>query len=171
MQKKTSLAILCATVLCVVYLHVEWVPADNGSLLVIDGRKIDLLGIADNRWNQITRNCDALVRLAPSDDKYQTALSLIKEYSPPDSVSAKIASAWTLGSWTLVEVEFEELLPAVVMIRASENESFIVPSAIWSGYTVPWKSAPYIRRYLSQQAPEAPKSLTNCFDPQSSSFK
>ena len=47
-------------------------------------------------------------------------------------MSAMIAGAWTVDTWTLVEFEFTDLLPAVVLIQTKEGKSFIVPTAVWS---------------------------------------
>ena len=115
-------------------------------------------------------NCAAVSQLQPTDAKYQRAKLLIKNYSPPNSESAQIASAWTAGEWTLIEVEFTDLLPAVVLIQTKENHSFIVQDAVWSGYTKPWKSAPFIRQYISKNRSDMPTALTDCFEPQSLSF-
>jgi hypothetical protein len=94
----------------------------------------------------------------------------IQAYSPPQSESAKIASIWTVGEWTLAEVEFDALLPAVVTLRTLNSETHIVPRGIWSGYTKPWMAAPLIRTYLKTQVPDMPTDLLNCFAPRSKSF-
>ena len=70
-----------------------------------------------------------------------------------------IAGAWTVDAWTLVEVEFTDLLPAVVLIQTKEGKSFIVPTAVWSGYTKPWKSAPCIRKYITNNSSKVPLAL------------
>ena len=77
---------------------------------------------------------------------------------------------WTLGEWTLAEVEFEALLPAVVTLQKISNEQKIVPRGIWSGYTKPLMAAPLIRTYLKTQVPEVPVKLLNCLIPRSKSF-
>lgn len=171
MKRKAPVALLLATLIAVLFLHVEWTVSENGTLLVVDNQEIDLLGIVNNQWNQFTRSCDSVTRLSSSDEKYKTAQSLIENYSPPNSMSAMIAGAWTVDAWTLVEVEFTDLLPAVVLIQTKEGKSFIVPTAVWSGYTKPWKSAPYIRKYIINDASKVPLALTNCFEPQSLSFQ
>lgn len=79
--------------------------------------------------------------------------------------------AWTIDAWTLFEIEFTDLLPAEVLIQTKEGKSFIVPTAVWSGYTKPWKSAPCIRKYITNNASKVPLALTNCFEPQSLSFQ
>jgi hypothetical protein len=147
------------------------VPTDNGTLLSIDGRKVDVLGELKNAWVSQTRNCKDVTQVNADGAVYRQALSLIQAYSPPSSHSAKIASAWSSGPWLVVEVEFETLLPAVVTLKASNGEFTIVPNAIWSGYTQPWVAAPFIRDYLSRQAPDMPADLVKCFTPQSKSFQ
>ena len=77
---------------------------------------------------------------------------------------------WSMGEWTLAEVEFDELLPAVVTLQTRDNETRIVPLGIWSGLTKPWMASPLIRTYLKTQVPEIPKELLNCFAPRSKSF-
>lgn len=171
MKKKTSVALLSATLIAVFFLHLEWTTTDNATMLVVDNQEIDFLGAMNNQWNRLTRSCHGVARLTPSEEKYQIAQSLIENYSPPQSTTARIASAWSADAWTLVEVEFTELLPAVVLIRTKENKSSIVPHAIWSGYTKPWKSAPYIRKYISIHGDGVPAALTDCFEPQSHSFQ
>jgi hypothetical protein len=52
----------------------------------------DLIGTLRNQMNKATRDCESVVRLTPSQDKYQMAQSLIHSYSPPDSRFAQLAS-------------------------------------------------------------------------------
>ena len=170
MKKNAYLALLAVTLLAVISIHVHWTTNENGTLLFIDNKPVDFLGAINNQWNRVARTCSAVTRLSPHEEKYQTAQSLIRNYSPPSSQTAVIASAWALESWTLVEVEFQDLLPAVVLIQTTDNQTQIVPNAVWSGYTQHWKAAPYIRNYIEQQVPQMPVSLTRCFDAQSQSF-
>ena len=171
MQKKAPAALLIATLITVFFVHIELTTTENGTLLVVDNQEIDFLGIVNNKWNRFTRNCNTVSRLSHNEERYQIAQSLIQNYSPPDSKSAMIASAWSADTWTLVEVEFAGLLPAVVIIQTKQNQSFILANAVWSGYTKPWKSAPFIRKYISSNAHGAPSALISCFEPQSQSFK
>lgn len=170
MKKNVYLVLLTVTLLAVISIHVHWTTNENGTLLVIDNKPVDLLGAIHNHWNRVCRTCSAVTRLSPKDTKYQIAETLIKNYSPPSSQTAVVAGAWSMESWTLVEVEFQDLLPAVVLIQTTENQPLIVPNAVWSGYTQPWAAAPYIRNYIEQQVPQMPVALTRCFDPQSQSF-
>lgn len=170
MKKNAYLSLLTVTLLVVISIHVHLTTNENGTLLVIDNKPIDFLGAINNQWNRVRRTCNAVTRLSPKEEKYQMAESLIKNYSPPNSQNAVIAGAWSMESWTLVEVEFKDLLPAVVLIQTTDMQSIIIPNAVWSGYTQPWISAPYIRNYIEQQVPQMPVALTHCFEPQSQSF-
>lgn len=170
MKRNAYLTLLVLTLLAVISIHVHWTTNENGTLLFIDNKPVDFLGAINNRWNRVSRTCNGVTRLSPKDEKYQIAESLIRNYSPPSSQTAVIAAVWAMESWTLVEVEFKDLLPAVVLIQTTNSQPFIVPHAVWSGYTQPWTAAPYIRNYIEQQAPQMPVALTRCFDPQSQSF-
>jgi hypothetical protein len=139
--------------------------------MVLDGREIDVFGITGDQWTQMTRNCSGVVRLQPSDENYRITDGLIKAYSPPHSESVSLAGIWGMDQWVLAEAEFVDLLPAVVLLDFSGDEPRIVSNAVWSGYTKPWKAAPFIRDYLVRQVPNLPPTLAACFNPQSLSFK
>jgi len=171
MHPRVSIPLLALVICGVLLTHIHVVPTDNGNLLSIDGRKVDVLGELKNLWVSQTRNCKDVTQVNADSAVYRQALSLIQAYSPPSSQSAKIASAWSNGSWLVIEVEFETLLPAVVTLKARNGEFTIVPNAIWSGYTQPWVAAPFIRDYLSRQSPDMPSDLVACFTPQSQSFQ
>ena len=171
MKKRTSASVLLLVLLAVVASHLGWTARDNGTLLVLDGREIDIGGIASERWTQMTRNCQGVVRLQPADQTYQITRRLIGEYSPPHSASVQLAGIWAMDQWVVAEAEFADLLPAVVLVDFSGAQPKIISNAVWSGYTKPWKAAPFIRDYLARQVPDLPLALTTCFDPQSLSFK
>jgi hypothetical protein len=171
MNKRVSLIVLCVVALGVISAHVSWVQKENGYLLVVDEREVDIIGEAKNDWVRSTRSCDAVLRVGNEEQLYLAVEKTIKAYSPPHSESAQLASVWTTGVWTLAEVEFKDLLPAVVLIQSVGAISAIMPNAVWSGHTKPWKAAPYIREYLSKNSPETPVNLFECFEPQSNAFR
>ena len=171
MRIKKSLILLPLASVLVLSSHIGWVRGDLGILLTIDERPIDVVGNFEDKLNTLTRNCGEVGRLTASNKQYQLAQSLIHDYSPPDSSNANISSAWSMGTWILVEVEFKELLPAVVMIQKADSDAAIVPDAVWSGYTNPHLPAPFIRKFLIQKLNSPPVALINCFEPQSESFK
>ena len=170
MNKRVALPLLLLVLVGVSASHLSVKSADNSHLLVLDGLEIDVLGRIKNQWAAATTSCQAVAQLQATDPAYAKAVKLIQSYSPPSSQSAQIASLWTMGAWTLAEVEFKDLVPSVVALQTVNGEPQILPRAIWSGYTRPWVAAPFIRDYLASRAPEIPVTLLNCFKPQSRSF-
>lgn len=171
MRLRKSLILLPIASVLVVLSHIGWIRDDLGILLTVDERPIDVTGNIENQLNQLNRNCDSVERLTVSNKKYQLAQSLIDGYSPPDSSNSKIASVWAMDDWILVEVEFKDLLPAVVLIEKADADAFIVPDAVWSGYTNPHLPAPFIRKFLMQKLASPPLALINCFEPHSNAFR
>jgi len=170
-NRRIPIMVLVAVLLGVVLSHLSIKSTENGMLLVVDEREMDALGNLQNRWTSLTSSCDSVQMLHPEDDVYQEALMVLKAYSPPQSHQARVASVWQMGDWLLVESEFIDLLPAVVPLQRTGGGLQIVPEAVWSGYTLPWKAAPFIRQYIQKQSPQTPKSLLNCFEPQSQGFQ
>ena len=120
----------------------------------------------------MTINSCKTVKILQSDDpKLRTVNTAIQSYSPPDSIPIKVIYVWTSGTWAIAEVEFEKLLPAVVLVKNLDTSATVIGDAIWSGLTKPWKSGPFIRAYLSQKSSDTPEALLNCFELQTDSFK
>jgi len=165
MTKRASFYLLLIVGLGVLLNHMSWREKDHGYVWVVDEQEIDVLGIVHDKWNKLTRNCEHVTHIPPKSAQYLAIEQLIQNYSPPGSNSAQIRSLWSLQNWALAEVEFEDLLPAVVLLQPAKGEPLILSHAIWSGYTSPWEPAPFIRNYLSTQAPDAPPPLIECFDP------
>lgn len=170
MKKKVALPLLLIVLVAVTASHIDIKQADHSHLVVVDGIEVDVFGKLQNQWLAHTQNCNSVSQVEPGEVTFLATQKAIQAYSPPQSESAKIASIWTVGEWTLAEVEFDALLPAVVTLRTLNNETHIVPRGIWSGYTKPWMAAPLIRTYLKTQVPDMPVELLNCFVPRSKSF-
>jgi hypothetical protein len=170
MKKKVALPLLAIVFAGVIASHISFKAADHSYLMVIDGLEIDILGKIQNLWLAHTQNCMGVSQPQDGQANFQAVLKTIQSYSPPQSQTARIAGVWTLDKWTLAEVEFEALLPAVVTFQTTDSEAKILPKGIWSGHTKPWLAAPLIRSYLKTQVPEIPSQLINCFDPRSKSF-
>ena len=171
MKRKALPTLLLIATIGVIASHLDWKVSENGHLLLIDNRPVDLVGMAKNSWNRLSRSCSTVNSVLKDDPLYKSSSDLIKSYSPPDSNSANIASMISSQNWILAEVEFDSLLPAVVLIEGADKEQHIIPNGIWSGYTKPWESAPFIRNYLNTQVTDVPRDLTDCFEPSSQSFK
>jgi hypothetical protein len=171
MNRRAAALYLGLTIIGIVFSHVSIEHEDNGYLVNIDGRRYDVAGSISDFKSRATSNCTQLHLPVPQSPEYIATMAAIRAFSPPDSASAKIASLIRHDDWLLAEVEFDTLLPAVVLLRQEKDSVKIQERAIWSGTTQPWKAAPLIRNYISHQAPEAPASLFSCFTPRSSIFK
>jgi hypothetical protein len=170
MTPRVARAALAATLIGVALSHLEWSQADNGHLLVVDGRPIDVQGWMNNLLNRVRRDCTTVQALQATDTLLHAPLQVLREHSPPASRSARLAGAWASGGWMLLEVEFDALLPAVVLMHKTGADWTVAPQGVWSGQTQPWLAAPLIRAYLSRQVTSAPAPLLACFDPQSASL-
>ena len=170
MSPRVALAALAVTLIGVTLSHVEWAQADNGHLLVVDGRPVDVQGWLHNLRNRVQRDCTTVQVLQAGNALLHPPLQVLREHSPPASRSARVAGAWASGDWMLLEVEFDALLPAVVLMHKTGTDWTVAPQGVWSGQTQPWQAAPLIRAYLSGQVASAPAPLLACFDPQSASL-
>lgn len=169
MKKHVALTLLAVTALGVLNAHVDLAQVDGRTFVAAQNRLHDPQGWLSDRWTHLVRDCRP-VRALDGVQEGAGALAAIRAFSPPDSASAKLVQLLALDDWQLAEVEFAALSPAVVLLRQGSNGWNIVPSAIWSGSTEPWRPAPLIRRYLAQQAPSAPAALLDCLNPKSALF-
>ena len=161
MKNKAYLPLMAIVILAVGLSHLSLKQDDNGTLLLIDNRPVDTSGELSNFWTRMTRDCRQIRALEPNEKLYQQTKMLIQSYSPPNSLSVTLFTVIADKEWILAEAEFADLLPAVALIKMNaeqkdtpvHNSMYVVPNALWSGYTKPWKAAPYIRQYISKQAP------------------
>jgi hypothetical protein len=165
MKPYVALTALMATLIAVTVSHVEWVQADGGHLLMVDGRPLDAEGWLRNQVNNLRRNCDDVQVLQAHDQRLPLALKALKNFSPPASQSARVAGASARSDWVLLEVEFDDLQPAVVLMQKNGTDWVVAQRGIWSGQTHPWLAATHIRAYLARQVESAPADLLACFDP------
>ena len=143
--------------------HLEIHASDDSWLLRVDGRPVDVAGYVSERYTQLTRQCNQVQVLRPTDPLHAQALNAIEQYSLPDSLSARLLHAIRQDDWLLVQVKFRNLQDAVVLLRASRQGLEVVKDGVWSGATHPHQPEPFIRRYLQGRVPAAPADLTECF--------
>lgn len=163
MPRRISMYVLCLVIAGVFLSHFSLTQKENGLLLVIDGREVDAMGMVQEKWVRLTRHCERVATIESNAQQHLEIQQTIQAYSPPSSESAHIVSLLAAGDWSLAQVQFKDLLPAVVLIQKVEGVQKIVPNAIWSGETHPWLAAPYIREYISSKVPQAPRQLLECF--------
>jgi len=162
--------VLWLSLVGVLFSHVGLQADENGHLLNLDGRAIDVMGEWGQLQTKLTRNCTHVHALNLDEPLSLSAIRAIQNYSPPDSLSAKLQSLIQEGEWLLAEVQFESLLPTVIVLHQTGGQLELLDQSIWSGSTAPWKAAPRIRAYLHQTAPNVSDHLIECFDAHNPSF-
>ncbi len=171
MKRHVAATLLVLTTLGVLNAHVDVEAQDGRYFGVWLGKKHDVIGwVADHR-NQLQRDCSAVERLSVSSPAASQVLSVIGDYSPPDSRHVQLVSLQQLGPWLVAELNFAQLNPAVVLLQL-EGEGLHLPErAIWSGSTAPWWPGPRIRSHLQATAApgtaQAVSALLACYEPAS----
>ena len=136
---------------------------DNRWLLSINGMPFDLIGSVREHWGRLTTDCSRVETHGADRNTVERFENLLRDYSPPDSRSARIAHILKQANWWLVEADFTTLPPAVVLVQGSEgSDQTLHIAAVWSGSTHPWRTGPFAGDFLRQRAPEAPAELTVC---------
>ena len=163
MKYRASAVVLAALLVALPLSHLEIESADDSWLLRVDGRPVDIAGYVSERYTQLTRDCSRVHALLPSDPLSAQALSAIEQYSPPDSLLARMVHVIRKDDWLLAQVKFRNLQDAVVLLIATKEGLEIAKGGVWSGSTHPHRPEPLIRRYLQGRVPAAPADLTECF--------
>ena len=158
------------TTLGVLKAHVDIERQDGGYFLSYQGKKHDVLGAFLNLTNSVLRQCREVQPIDIHSSSAKATLAAIQNFSPPDSHNASLLGLLQQDTWLLAELEFTTLNPAVVLLKTTPKQVSVVEGAVWSGTTAPWTSAPFIRRYIGDRAPQAPAELLKCFDPASQLF-
>jgi len=165
LKRHVAATLLVLTTLGVINAHVDIEAQDGRNFVVWQEKKHDVIGWLSDHNNQLWRDCSAVQQLSHASPVAAQVLSLIAEYSPPDSRNAKLVSLLQQGDWLLAELAFAQLNPAVVVLRSDPRGMRIPERAVWSGSTAPWQAGPRIRQHLALQVPEAPAALLACYDP------
>ena len=74
MKPHVALTALIATLIAVTVSHLEWVQADGGHLLMVDGRPLDAEGWLRNQLNSLRRECTDVQVLQADDQRLPQAL-------------------------------------------------------------------------------------------------
>ena len=157
------MVVLAALLIGLPMSHLEIETSDGSWLLRVDGRPVDVAGQIAQRYTALTRNCTQVRTLAPTDPLHAQVLAAVRQYSPPDSGSARLVHLAQHGQWLLAQVRFSGLQDAVVLLQGAAGGVTIPAGGIWSGATHPHLAEPMIRRYLQNAVPAAPLELTACF--------
>jgi hypothetical protein len=160
-KRHVALSVALLTALLVLQSHVEPVERDGRTALLVSGRLHDVQGWWAESVNRLTRRCTPVQ--APDPAQAQALLAAVRQYSPPDSRDARLQQAWQLGDWAIAEVHFARLKPTLVVLQRAPGWQ-VLPQAVWSGSTAPWRIHDFVRRYLRQQAPGVPEALLACLE-------
>jgi hypothetical protein len=164
MKRHVALVALVVTAAVVIDLHVDWRRADNGVLLRVGERDVDVWGQMREAWTVFSRRCGQVQTLRAGDPVWDRALATIRDYSPPDSHSAQVVNLLRQDEWLLAQVVSDRLMPAVAALKIDGPDINLVPRGVWSGNTAPWVAAPWVRDYLRRQVPPLPPALTDCLE-------
>ena len=162
MKRHVAAVVVALTAWLVIDSHVDWVPQDGRQLLEVSGQRWDLRGWAAEQLLQLQRDCTPVSRWPPDSPTARAVLPVIQQHSLPDSQSARWLQLQQLGDWSVAEVDFDNLQPALVVLRLQAGLWRVQDQAVWSGSTTPWHSGDFVRRYLRQQAPDLPQALLSC---------
>jgi hypothetical protein len=164
MRRRAGLVVLIIVWLLLVVQHVRVQQQDNGWLLNVYESTLDVKGFAADQWVRAMRlgsQCQALQ--VPREQTPESLLQAIYGYSPPDSSSARVLWLGVFQGWSVAELEFDLLSPAVIVLKQDQQGWHIPLTGIWSGHTHPWRASPLIRDFLSTRNPDVPKQLLHCW--------
>jgi len=150
-------------------------PQDDGLLLEVAGKPVDLLGQLQWAWQQASRRCGEVQHWPADSAAWQQARQVLAAYSPPASANAQPVQLLGHGDWLLAEVRWgaanAPLDPAIVPLRRDQGRWQVQAAGVWSGDTGLWRAPVLIRRYLRQRLPGVPDALVQCLDPQLPPFQ
>ena len=166
MKRHVAGTLLAVLVLLILDSHIDWVPQDHGTLLEVNGKRLDVKGRMAEHWRQLQRDCRGVTTEAGTGSTARAVLHTIQQHSLPDSRQAQLLQLHRQGDWAIAEVAFKTLNPSLVVLRQGQSEVQgdwrVQDSAVWSGSTAPWWPADFVRRYWQQQAHELPQALRDC---------
>lgn len=164
MKRHVAAILVLLTAAVVIDSHVDWERLDGRRLLTVSGQRFDVQGWAAEQALRWQSDCNGVQPLPMDSPTARAVLPVIQRHSLPDSQSARGLQLRQLGDWSVAEVAFDSLKPALVVLRLQDGQWRVQDTAVWSGSTAPWNSAHFVRHYLRQQAPALPQALLGCID-------
>lgn len=138
---------------------------DRQLLLKINGQPVDVLGVIEEGWGRMVSDCARVRDVTAEPASNRAVLEALRDYSLPDSLSARVVGIYSASEWRLVEATFDTLPPVLVLMRARPEPSPLAIEALWSGSTYPWRTGPFAGRFLRARVPEVPGELVRCVKP------
>jgi hypothetical protein len=149
--------------------HVE--RFDTSYLVVTQDSVYDFIGMAREKWNSMTRDCDDVALDSGTSDKSKAIENYLNLGLVQSSGRVTVLTTAAQLDWYLVEVEFESLEPALLLLRYEQGKYVWFKDATWSGNPGPWVAGPIIREFIGTKVPSTPKQLLQCFKPRLSHFQ
>jgi hypothetical protein len=109
--------------------------------------------------------CADVVRVDPATPAAQSVAAAVSATNTSFGAVAEIRGLDQLEGWSVLEAVFADSEPGIFLLHDEGGSQRI--AAVWGGVT---ESRLQIRRYLAEQAPDAPAALLDCFEPKGPPF-
>lgn len=77
-------------------------------------------------------------------------------------------TASSLQGWLLIETEFTNSEPAIVLLRPEDGR--YKQAAVYSGTAAPFNDTQVIHAFFLRAAADVPRQLVNCYEPEGPPF-
>lgn len=171
MNKRVIASIVLLSTTAILSTHLGLEVLDNRPLVTVDDVRVDLVGHLLDTVNTLARDCTQTQVVSPQSTLFSQTRTFIEAYSAPASTNPNILKLRTQEDWLLAEVEFAQLQTAVILLDKAALNQAGKQVWVWSGPTAPWLPSPFIREWLAKHAPSAPRTLIDCFDAYSASYR
>lgn len=137
----------------VVWMHV--VPLDGRFVISMGNDVIDPVGGLKLAYTRATRRCGAVELVDPVFAASMLAAAELPGASP--------RSAWRQGEWLIVETDFDDLEPAIVLLKKQGDQ--LEAAAVYSGTAAPFNDVQVIHDFFVHSRADAPQDLIYCYEP------
>jgi hypothetical protein len=159
---RRRLAVLVAAVsaiAAVVYTRTERV--DDGYIVWTMNGVIDPVGEAKLAYTRATRDCRDVQKTAQTEALAALAASNLA--SRTNGATPKPRAGWKQAGWILVETDFDNLEPAVVLLEPTAEGKRL--ASLYGGTAAPFNDVQAIHQSFAQQRNDVPRQLINCYEP------
>ncbi len=142
----------------VMYSHVERV--DDGFIIATKTGVMDPIGELKLAFTRATRDCTAVKEVSSAEILAALAASKVVKIN---DANPKPRAGWKQDAWLLVEVDFDSLEPAILLIEHVASNYTV--AALYGGTAAPFNDVQVIHSYFSRKQSAAPRQLINCYEP------
>ncbi|MTW11768.1 hypothetical protein GM658_14270 [Pseudoduganella eburnea] len=140
---------------------------DDGFIIVVGQHVVDPIGEMHVAVTRISRDCTRVLR-RPTNSPLVESLKKFIDGETADEKSIPRA-AWTSGDWILIESDFVNREPAIILLRHDGKSQYLV-TATYGGTAAPFNDVQAIHEYFRKSAPAAPAQLLYCYEPVGAPF-